>query len=330
MVTPAWVGDLVMCQTLLKVLAARHPAATLDVLVPPWGVALAGRMPEVSRAVALPVKHGELALGVRWRIARALRAAAYDQAIVVKRTFKSALIPWLAAIPRRTGVRGEARYGLINDVRRPPSDAIPLNHARYAALALEPGRALDADTLPAPALRVDRGNRARLLERLDLDPGKGPVGFAPGAAYGPAKRWPETHWIRLGRSVVDGGRALWIFGSEAEADQAERIRKAVGGGAWNLAGRTRLEDVVDLASCCTRFVSNDSGLMHLAAAAGTHVVALFGSTSPRRTPPLGQRRTILWRGLSCSPCFARECPLGHLDCLTGISPEEVRGALDGP
>lgn len=326
-VAPAWVGDLVMCQTLLKVLAARRPRPALDVLAPDWGVSLVERMPEVRRTLSLAVGHGQLGLGRRWRAAKELRGRGYDQAIVIQRSFKAGLVPWMAGVPRRTGVRGEARYGLINDARAVTADTHALNHARYAALGLEPGETIDDGRLPEPSLHVNEANLHRLIDRLGLDAGIRPVGLAPGAAYGPAKRWPETYWVRLAESLVRSGRGVWVFGSEAERAVGERIREAAPSGVWNLAGRTRLVDAVDLMSACREVVSNDSGLMHLAAAAGAHVVALFGSTSPSSTPPLTRRRTLLWRGLECSPCFARECPLGHLACLTGISPEAVLEAL---
>lgn len=314
---------MVMAQTLFRVLALRHPGAEIDVLAPDWSRPLLERMPEVDHALVLPVGHGQLALRARWRIGRALRSRRYDWAIVVKRTFKSALIPAIARIPRRTGTLGEARFGLLNDIREAKAETHPLNHRRYVALALDEGEELADAELPPPALRVDPLNRDRSVARLCLDPEAVPVGLAPGAKYGPAKRWPEKYWIELSQALVDMGRSVWIFGADDERGAGDRIARAVGPGVTNLAGRTSLVDAVDLASLCGCVVSNDSGLMHLAAAAGAHTVALFGSTSPRNTPPLTDRRTILWRELSCSPCFARECPLGHYDCLQGIAPATV-------
>lgn len=315
-----------MSQTLLAVLAENTPHPTIDVLTPAWGVDLVGRMPQVRRAIPLTAGHGQLALRARWRLARSLRRDSYDQAIVLKRTLKSALVPWLAGIPRRTGVLGESRFGLINDVRTVTDAQVPLNHARYVAVGQETSEPVRQSGLPMPSLTVDEANRESLIRRLDLGESVSSVGLAPGAAYGPAKRWPLEHWIGLARGLVAGGRGVWVFGSAAEAAVGDRIREAVGPTVINLAGRTTLTDVVDLASACGRFVSNDSGLMHLAAASGTHVVALFGSTSPLNTPPLSDRTTVLWRRLDCSPCFARVCPLGHLDCLTGISPQDVLAA----
>lgn len=317
---------MVMAQTLFRVLALRHPGAEIDVIAPDWSRPLLERMPEVHRAVVLPAGHGQLALGARWRIGRSLRARKYDWAIVVKRTLKSALIPAIAGIPRRTGTLGEARLGLINDLRKVSPETYPLNHRRYVALALDEGEEMAEGELPPPALRVDPANRDRVVTRLGLDPDTEPVGLAPGAKYGPAKRWPDEHWIHLSKALVEMGRPVWIFGAGEERAAGERIERAVGPGVTNLAGKTSLVDAVDLASLCGCVVSNDSGLMHLAAAAGTHTVALFGSTSPRNTPPLTDKRTILWRELSCSPCFARECPLGHYDCLEGIPPAAVVGA----
>jgi heptosyltransferase-2 len=329
-VTPGWVGDIVMCQSLFKTLRARDPDACLDVLAPEWARSLLERMPEIDSVIGLAVGHGQLRPMAQLRAAREARAGRYRRAIVTRRSFKSALIPFLARIPVRTGIRGEARYGLINDVRAVDGNSHPSAVVRLAVLGMEPGASPSPDEVPWPTLRSDR-ERATHLEHTLLLTGEGrPIGLAPGAAFGPAKRWPQRSWERLARELTSRGHRVWVFGAQGEASEGAAIAEAGGAGATSLCGRTTLADVIDLMSRCDVVVSNDSGLMHVAAAAGPRVVALFGSTSPDNTPPLYAGADVLWRGLECSPCYARICPLGHLRCLGGIEVEEVVSVVEGP
>lgn len=323
-VAPSWVGDLVMADTLFKLLVRRAPGVPIDVLAPAWALPVAARMAEVDGLIELPAGHGEVALGARRRLARVLRAKGYSEAYVLPRSAKAALVPWLARIPRRIGYRGEWRYGLINRMQR-----VNPNHERlverYAALALEPGAALPAE-LPRPALRSDGTERARVLEKLGVADEDAPVVLCPGAEYGPAKRWPVEHFAALAASLRAAGRAVWIVGSPAEAGLGARIAAAAPGVA-NLAGATSLVEAVDVLAAAAAVVSNDSGLMHVAAALDRPLVALYGSSSPRYTPPAAARVRILYHALVCSPCFARECPLGHFKCLREMWPAEVLAAL---
>ncbi len=327
-VAPGWVGDLVMCQSLFMTLRARWARARIDVLAPAWACPLLERMEEVDRVLEAPAGHGRLDPVGQLRTARAVRRTRYTRAIVTRRSFKSALIPFLAGVPVRTGVRGEARYGLINDLREVDSRSHPAAVERLVALGLEPGSSPGPAGVAWPRLRVDSAAGAALEAALGLDGDSPVVGLAPGAAFGPAKRWPQRYWQELGARLVERGRRVWIFGSEAEAAEGEAIARAAGPGAVSLCGRTGLGDVVDLMSRCDQVVSNDSGLMHLAAASGPRVVALFGSTSPLNTPPLDARAAVIWHKLECSPCYARTCPLGHLRCLEGIAVDEVLDHLE--
>lgn len=322
---PSWVGDLIMADTLFKLLKQSAPLAPIDVLAPGWALPVAARMAEVDRLIEVPAGHGELALGARWRLARSLRGEGYSHAYVLPRSAKAALIPWLARIPRRIGYRGEWRYGLINRMHRlnPTHERLV---ERYAALAFEPGAALPS-TLPVPSLSSDPATRARVLERLGLAPESAPVALCPGAEYGPAKRWPVEYYATLATSLQDAGHAVWVVGSPAEAPLGERIVRGIPG-ARNLAGATRLEEAIDVLAAARAVVSNDSGLMHVAAALDRPLVALYGSSSPRYTPPSASRARIIYHALECSPCFARECPLGHFNCLRGITPAEVLAVLD--
>ncbi len=321
---PSWVGDLVMADTLFKLLRQQAPEAPIDVLAPAWALPVAARMREVADVIELPAGHGELAFGARRRLARSLRGRGYSHAYILPRSAKAALVPWLARIPRRIGYRGEWRYGLINRIYR-------LNPAheklveRYAALAFPPGSALP-DALPRPELRSNAVTRGQVLRRLGLDPDAAPVVLCPGAEYGPAKRWPVEHYSALAAALSADGRAVWVVGSARERFLGEAIAAAAPD-TVNLAGATTLDEAVDVLAAAAGVVCNDSGLMHVAAALGRPIVALYGSSSPRYTPPAADRVRILYRALECSPCFARECPLGHFNCLRGIAPREARSAL---
>lgn len=326
-VGPGWVGDMVMAQSLFRLLREQEPGMAIDVAGPPWSVPLVARMPEVRRGIALPVAHGQLGLGVRRSLGQSLRAVAYDRAIVLPRSFKSALLPWFARIPVRTGFAAEFRGLVLNDLRQLDRRVLDQTVKRFLALGLPRGASLP-EPLP-PVLRVDAGNRAALMSRLGL--GAGPaIALMPGAAYGPAKQWPIGKFAELGRLLGERGFDVWVLGSAAERGLGEQIRAGGGGRVFNLCGETSLEDTVDLLSAATAAVTNDSGLMHVAAAAGTRVVAIYGSSSPEFTPPLTPRKTILYLGLECSPCFKRQCPLGHLNCLNEISPATVANSLKVP
>jgi heptosyltransferase-2 len=281
-------------------------------------------MPEVRRALPLPVGHGELKLGERMRVGRSLRDGGYAHAIVLPRSLKAALVPFFARVPLRTGFRGEMRYGLLNDIRDLDKSRLDQTVKRFLALGLP--RDAELPSPPHPALSVDAENRARFAQRLGVA-GREIVALMPGAAYGPAKCWPLDNFGELAASLVRDGAMVVVLGSKGEHDAGERIRALGGDAVLNLCGETRLEDTVDLLSLAGAAVTNDSGLMHVAAAAGTEVVAIYGSTSAAFTPPLTDKRTVISLGLDCSPCFARECPLGHLRCLRDIKPDRVLGAV---
>jgi heptosyltransferase-2 len=327
-VGPSWVGDMVMAQSLFISLRQENPEVEIDVVAPDWSRPLLDRMPEVREAIELPVAHGELHLATRWQVGRSLAGQGYQRAIVLPRSIKSALVPFFAGIPRRTGFRGEHRYGLINDMRPyDPLAARPMV-TWYLILGLPPSRPAP-EGIPYPRIRVDEENRQRLVNELDLDLDRPAIGCIPGAEYGPAKAWPLESYGELTRRLAPEGFQFWILGSEGEREAGERIRAASGGAATNLCGRTRLEDAADLLSLTSIVVSNDTGLMHVAAAVGSRVVAIFGSSSPRYTPPLTDTATVLYLDLDCSPCFERRCPFDHYRCLREITVESVLSAVRG-
>ena len=322
-VGPSWVGDMVLAQSLFKTLRAHHPAAAIDVLAPGWSAALLERMPEVRRAVNLPFGHGELKLGKRFAFARTLLREQYDWAIVLPNSFKSALPPWVARIPRRTGFRGEWRYGLLNDLRRLDKQRWPRTVDRFVALAYTADASLPP-ALPDPQLRIDEEGVQQALKRLALSqPTRPLLALCPGAEYGPAKRWPVEHFAEVAQRQIAAGWDVWLFGSDKDRAITTDIAQHAGEGCQNLAGRTTLGEAIDLLSLANAVVSNDSGLMHVAAALSRPLIAIYGSSDPGFTPPMSARAQIVRLGLECSPCFQRTCPLGHTRCLRDILPERI-------
>jgi len=322
-VAPSWVGDTVLAQPLIMRLRGGSADNQIDVLAPPWTVALLQRMPEVGEVIENPFKHGELRVFARRRLGMELRTRRYDAAIVLPNSLKSALPPFFASIPVRTGYRGEMRLGLLNDVRTLDARRLPTLAERFAALAQPPGTLLHRP-LPRPHLRTDLANRARLVESLGLTLDQPIAAFCPGAEYGAAKRWPTQHYARLAERLLQAGLQVWLVGSPNDAMIGAEIAASVRGpGVANLCGRTSLADAIDLLSAAAVVVSNDSGLMHVAAALDRPLVALYGSSSPAYTPPLSQHASIINLQLPCSPCFKRDCPLGHLRCLRDLDPEQV-------
>lgn len=310
---------MVMAQSLFMLLKQRHPEATIDVLAPAWSLPLISRMPEVGRGIPMPAGHGELNFRKRRELGQRLRAVGYSRAIVLPRSLKAALVPWFAGIPRRTGFRGEMRYRLINDMR--PLDRRLLDQTVKRFLALGLPRGETPGEIPLPRLDVSESRRAALIERLGIATARPVAAMMPGAEYGPAKCWPLESYAALATMLHAAGYDVWILGSENDRDAGGRV--AAGGPARNLCGRTELVDAVDLLGGASLAVTNDSGLMHVAAAVGARVVALYGSSTPRYTPPLAKDATVHYLELDCSPCFERVCPLGHFRCLREIRPETV-------
>ena len=321
-VGPSWIGDTLLAQPLFTLLHEKHAGLALDVVAPAWTVSVVRRMPEVRRAIPSPFEHGVLQLRERRELGRELRSERYDHAIVLPNTLKSALLPLFARIPRRTGYRGEMRWGALNDVRLLDEKALPQMAQRYAALGLERGETLPPE-LPAPHLVVDETQRLATLSALGIDSAARAVALCPGAEYGPAKRWPPAYFAELARALTAGGDAVWLIGSSKDAQIAQDIVRLSGGAAVNLCGRTTLDQAVELLASARLAVANDSGLMHVAAAVGTPLIAIYGSSTPAFTPPMSPRAHIVKLDIECSPCFERTCPLGHFNCMMQLKPEGV-------
>lgn len=313
---------MVMAQSLFITLKKLYPDCEIDVVSPEWSLAVLQRMPEVRQGIALPVQHGKFSFITRYRMGRSLKTHSYSHAIVLPRSWKSALVPYFANVPVRTGYRGEMRYGLLNDIRVLNENILTRTVQRYVALAQEHVREAPPVT-PGPVLRTDSANTQRLLDVLGLNLSRPVIGIMPGAEYGPAKQWPAEYYAQLAARLIEAGYQVWAFGSAKERELGNSIFRHIPGHAHNLCGSTRLEDVIDLVACAEQVVSNDSGLMHVAAAVGVRVCVIYGSSTPAYTPPLTEKAAIFYKALDCSPCFDRQCRFHHYHCLTGIEPDEV-------
>ena len=323
---PAWVGDMVLAQSLFKTLKTNRPDCIIDVAAPTWTLPLLDRMPEVSGKISLPFKHGELAFWQRLQFGKSLKNAGYTQAIILTNSFKSALLPWAAGIPKRTSFLGEMRYGLINDIR--PLDKAKLKKTveRFVFLGLDHNQNLPK-TLPNPQLITNKNNALKSLKRLGLaEPNSKILGLCPGAEYGEAKRWPAEYYAKVANEVLKEGWQVWLFGSDKDVPVTTKINQLTQNKCLDLGGKTKLGEAIDLMALCSTFVSNDSGLMHIAAALNKKLIAIFGSSDPAHTPPMSPNAVIEYLALDCSPCFKRECPLtgdAHLRCLNDVKPQPI-------
>ncbi len=323
-IAPQWIGDAVMTEPLLRRLHARGERLAVGAL--PWVAPVYRAMPQVDEVIEFPFQHGGLQFQARRKLARQVEGR-FDTAYVLPNSLKSALLPFLASIPRRVGYFGEARVGLLTHRLKNPRDKPPMV-AFYSALSGE-REGLENDR---PRLQIEPAQVATALAAQGLQAGAYYV-FAPGAEYGPAKRWPASHFSELAREL---DASAILLGSAKEAGLCEEIAAAAGAGRCvSLAGKTSLFEAFALIASARAVISNDSGLMHVAAAFGVAQVAVFGSSSPRHTPPLNDRARVIWLKddpayqppLDCSPCFQRECPLGHTRCLHDVTPGRVLALL---
>jgi len=326
---PAWVGDMIMAQSLFKLIKQRDPLTQIDVLAPAWTFSLLSRMPEVTNAIEMPITHGELKLRARYQLGKQLRHNKYDQAIMMANSFKSALIPWFARIPKRTGWLGEFRYGLLNDIRYLDKKRYPLMIEQFMALGLAKDQPLPAK-YPYPAFNVSEASVAQsLAKHKPIWRGKPILALCPGAAFGPSKRWPETYFGEVAKQKLADGWDVWIVGAKQDAPLAATIMAITDNACDDMTGRVDLADTIDLLSLASGVICNDSGLMHMTAALQKPLIAIYGSTSPDFTPPLSDHAQQLKLSLDCQPCFKRTCPLTHHRCMRDITPAQVLSAMAG-
>ena len=320
-----------MAQSLFETLKQQVPNCTIDVLAPPWSQPLLERMPQVNNAFTIPINHGEVALTQRFKLGRSLTHNAYNQAIILPNSLKSALVPLWAKIPKRTGWRGEMRYGLLNDMRRLNKKHLPLMVQRFVALAYPKNTLSGPPHCPKPELTVNSHDAKHLRNRLKLTQSKPILALCPGAEFGPAKQWPVEYYAQIAEWKCKENYQVWLIGSPKDLATTNKIKKLIAKNhhsvVYNLAGKTKLGEAIDLLSEASLVISNDSGLMHIAAALHRPLTVIYGSTSPRFTPPLSDNNIFIKSTLDCSPCFKRHCPFNHSNCLKEILPEQVLAAL---
>ena len=324
LISPSWVGDAILSEPLIAALLRKGVTKAIDVVAPSWCGPVYARMRGVGRILDAPAAHGEFALRARYAFGLALREHRYTHAYVLPNTWKSALVPYFARIPVRVGYVGEARHGLLTDARKLDRKTLPQLVSRYAALG-EPRHASASGAL-APRLVPNAANLAAAMQALALSRAHPAAILCPGAEFGPAKRWPAHHFADLAQRLANDDLQVWILGSPNDRAVADALLAALPADTprvIDLTGRTDLGTAIDLMSVASLVVSNDSGLMHAAAAVNAPLVALFGSSSPAYTPPASPAARIAKIDIVCSPCFKRECPLGHFRCMRELSPELV-------
>ncbi|MBX9676834.1 MAG: lipopolysaccharide heptosyltransferase II [Methylotenera sp.] len=330
---PAWVGDMVLAQSLFKTLKAKNPNCIIDVAAPAWTLPLLERMPEVNSKIALTFKHGELAFWQRIAFGKSLKQAGYTQSIILTNSFKSALLPWAAGIKQRTSFLGEMRYGLINDIRPLDKAVLKKTVERFVSLGLKPNETLPT-LIPNPQLVTSPQAAFATLAKLNIaTPQYKVLGLCPGAEYGEAKRWPAEYYAEVANDSLNKGWQVWLFGSDKDISVTSQINQITQNRCNDFGGKTKLGEAIDLMSFCDTVISNDSGLMHIAAALmkenkkNKKLIAIFGSSDPYHTPPMSVDAKIEYLGLECSPCFRRECPLQHLNCLKKIQPIQIINSI---
>jgi heptosyltransferase-2 len=335
-IAPNWIGDAVNTQPLLANLKALYPGSKIDILACNWVAPIYRACSEVHEVIEAKFEHKKLQWNLRKQLAKEIEAKNYQACFVLPNSFKSALIPWLANIPFRIGYRGELRFGLINlaldnpsKINRPPM----VEHYLALSELLKEDNSLSFAKL-APRLNVSTTAKQSVEKKLQEASINNDSIYAicPGAEYGPSKRWPTGHFAALAQKLItqNSNNQIILLGSKSDHALAQEITSQAKQASkiHNWCGNTSLDEAIALIGMSKAVVSNDSGLMHVAAALQAPQIAIFGSSDPAHTPPLSDRAQIIWLNMPCSPCHKRECPLGHLQCLKDILPEQVLATLN--
>jgi heptosyltransferase-2 len=325
-IAPSWIGDAVLSHSLIQNLKINDPEMIIDVGANYWTSDIYRRMPEVINIIELPTRHGKLGLLGILKKAKEIKKLNYDQAYILPRSIKSALIPFFSGIKKRTGFLGEKRYGILNDIRSFDPKRLDQTIKRFHALAED--HSDGAFNLFQPKLIANKERGMEILESHGLDATKRFIALAPGAEYGKSKMWPTKYFNELGLLIEKNDFNIYVFGSPKEQALSEKILKGLNHDrCFSFAGKTSLIESIDILSLSESMVTNDSGLMHLGASVGVPVVAIYGSTSPEFTPPMTDQKSIHWLNIECSPCFKRECAFGHYECLNSIKPDVILNSL---
>ena len=323
-VGPAWVGDMVMTHTLVLKLLQANPHANIDMLGPKWSLPIVARMPGIRRGISADFPHGKALLKDRRHLGHQLRSHHYDCAYIIPNSFKSALVPWFANIPNRIGWLGEMRWPLLTQTRRLDKQQLPLMVQRIATLTdlSKPDR-----TPPSPQMRVTESDQVHVRDTFGLAALTPILALCPGAAFGPSKQWKLSGWCSVAKQYLQMGWRVLLLGSPADQHFCAQIKTNVPG-ILDMSGKTALAEAVDILSIASGVISNDSGMMHIAAALGVPQVAVYGSSDPTFTPPLNENARIVRQPTECAPCFKRTCPLGHHDCMEKVQVADVLEQLE--
>ena len=327
-VGPSWVGDSVISQSLIKVILSKSKEAKIDVLSPEWTRNIFKRMDEVSETITLPFSHGEMKIKERVDLGKTLKEKNYDQAIVLPNSFKSCLVPYFGEIPIRTGWRGEMRYFLINDMRILDKKIFPRMIDRFVALAFKKNENLPS-SIPYPSLKVEEENLDSLRVNFGIDSILPLICLCPGAEFGPAKRWPTNYYSEVANDYLKKNWQVILLGSPNDIPVGEDIKKNINkeSGFLNLIGKTKLVDTIDILSSSNLVLTNDSGLMHIAASVDVPLVALYGPTSPEFTPPLSNKVKVIKKNKGFTKLRSGDLEGGFHQSLKDIKPKEVLAAL---
>jgi len=335
-IAPSWVGDTMISQGMYRTLKVKYPTAKIDVMASQWCRPLLARMTEVNKTLPMPLGHGVLAISKRRSLGISLRATQYERAYILPNSFKSALVPFFANIPQRIGWRGEIRYGLLNDIRVLDELAFPMMIQRYITLTYDKKDVRSANDLLQPLLwpqlQVQDKEILEITRLFNLTNERPIIGLCPGAEFGPAKRWPHYHYSVLAQQLIDSGYQVALFGSAKDYLIGEEIRLVINKNNQhnylNLAGQTSIEQVVVLIAACRALVSNDSGLMHIAAALNKPLIAIYGPTSPNFTPPLSKKAKVIRLTTNYHKRRKGLADQGYDQSLIDIRPEQVMTALN--
>lgn len=328
-ISPAWIGDIIIAQSLLKYIKQHDPETIIDVLAPAWSHELYSVMPEINKIFTMPLGHSQFQLKKRWRLGKELRNKKYHQAIILPNSWKSSIIPFAARIPLRTGWLGEMRFGLLNDWRILNKKKLPLMIQRFLALGKiknKTNQKLDWKTFQ-PHFEISNNQETIKIKKLFSIKEKPLLILCPGAAYGPAKCWPAEYFAEIANYKKSKNWQIVLLGSNSDGFIGQKIQELTNKACINLIGKTSLLEALHILSFAKLVISNDSGLMHLTAALDRPLIALYGSSSPEFTPPLSVKAKVIYLKLSCSPCFERTCPLVHFNCLKQLTPHIVQNAI---
>ncbi|MCF6768282.1 lipopolysaccharide heptosyltransferase II [Thiotrichales bacterium 19S11-10] len=334
----SWIGDMIMSQSLFRLLKQQDPDCKIDVLAPKSTATFANYMPEVDEVILAPFQRGKLGFKERRDLGKSLRKKAYTHSIVLPNSWKSALVPFFAKIPTRIGFKGEMRYVLLNEVHHLDKSKLPTMIDRFCALATTKLHKLPKD-LPWPGLEIptDEIKKVNRTFNFDHDHYNRLIAFCPGAEYGPAKRWPEKYFTEAAVYLTKKGYDVALMGGPTDQSIAQNIisqyeketqSNQTDGKLINLVGKTSLSEVVTVLSQVRAVLTNDTGLMHIASAFERPTAVIYGSSTAGFTPPLNKKAESIYLDLDCRPCFKRTCPLGHMNCLNQLTPKIVLDVLE--